>query len=176
MAGIEKISEVSSISHGWRMYGYKRNHIQITPQERKLFRNKKAVLFIFKPAELRHIGKHYTSSVTSDFTKYNGRWHMWTTTPSNPWTETLCPVRVLFEYAYCLYVPDIQGTVEGCFWNWTYEMNSVKRRISRMMRYKVPVIKLDITYTDFCKENNDIVVFNEYFAKVHDKLLTSSAA
>lgn len=174
MAGIEKCSEISGHGHGWKMYGYKRNHIQVTPQERKLFKHQKAVLFIFKPKDLRHIGKGWSTSVdknNTDYEYHNGRWYQWRIIPSEPWNMTLYKVRVLPEYAYCLYVPSVPGTVEGCFWNWSYEMGNVKRRINRMMKYKVPVVKLDMTHSDFWRycgsTESDTVIFNEYFAKVH---------
>ena len=48
MAGIEKICEYSGEYPGWKMYGYKRNLIQIMPEYRKLFRNKYHILFIFQ--------------------------------------------------------------------------------------------------------------------------------
>ena len=46
MAGIEKVCELSGVGYGWKMYGYKRNSIQIHPQYRKLFRGVSYVLHI----------------------------------------------------------------------------------------------------------------------------------
>lgn len=48
MAAIEKICELSGEYPGWKMYGYKRNHIQIMPKYRKRFRGVEATLHFFK--------------------------------------------------------------------------------------------------------------------------------
>ena len=48
MAGIEKICEYSGEYGGYKMYGYKRNGLQIMPQYRKLFRGCNASLYIRK--------------------------------------------------------------------------------------------------------------------------------
>lgn len=152
MAGIEKMSEISGIGHGWKMYGYKRNHIQVTPDERKLFRKQKAVLFVFKSETLRHMGKYSSTNMSYNkefYEKINGRWHEWRNDPIKPGWEKLYPIRAVHEYAYCLYVPEIEGEVNSCFWNWSTEMAGVKRRLNRMLQYKVPVIKLDITEKEF---------------------------
>ena len=43
--------EYSGEYFGCNMYNYKRNHIQIAPKYRKLFRNKNHTLYIFNPQE-----------------------------------------------------------------------------------------------------------------------------
>jgi hypothetical protein len=49
MAGIEKVCEYSGDYPAYSMYRYKRNHIQICPKYRKLFRGAKATLYIYNP-------------------------------------------------------------------------------------------------------------------------------
>ena len=49
MAAIEKICEYSDEYHGYEMYTWKRNLIQICPWHRKAFRKQKATLIFFKP-------------------------------------------------------------------------------------------------------------------------------
>ena len=172
MAGVEKVSEVSGIGHGWKMYGYKRNHIQVTPEERKLFRKQKAVLFIFKSGCLRHLEKYGSSNMNYNrefYQKINDRWYEWRTNWKKPGYEYLHPIRAVKEYAYCLYVPSIEGTVNGCFWNWSTEIASVKRRLNRMMKYNVPVIRLDITEKEFWdtygSTQKETKFFDELFAE-----------
>ena len=57
MAGIEKVCEFSGVYKGADMYKWKRNHIQIMPEYRKLFRGSKAIL-IFQRYD--KISKDYT--------------------------------------------------------------------------------------------------------------------
>jgi hypothetical protein len=69
MAGIEKICEVSGEYVGWDMYYYKRDHIQILPEYRKEFANKKHVLLIRPISFIFAEGKYGHSTLSDKFFK-----------------------------------------------------------------------------------------------------------
>jgi hypothetical protein len=161
MAAIEKMDEVTGEGCGWDMYAWKRDHIQVAPETRKLFKGKKATLYIFKPNEdsLFHIqrwGGYTRISYNKEFyDKIDGNWHVWKRNYLKPGYEKAVPCYVTTEYNYVLYVPEIQGEVEGRYHQDSFKIASVKRRINRMMGYKVPVVKLDITEREFYKLSNE---------------------
>lgn len=162
MAGIEKMDEITGENCGWKMYGWKHNHIQVKPENRKSFKGKKAILFIFRPDEysLRHIcrlGGSSSISYNKEFyEKIDGKWYEWRRDYKHSGQEIAKPIRVVQEYSYCLYVPDIQGEVNGCFYNYSFKISAVKRRMKRMLGYDVPVVKLDKTQREFCNYSNSI--------------------
>ena len=161
MAAIEKMDEVTGEHGGWRMYGWKRDHIQVTPETRKMFKDKKATLYIFKSDDksLCHIcrfGGYSRILYNKEFyTKIKNKWYEWKNDYLRPGWEIAKPIYVTTEYNYVLYVPEIQGEVQGCYYNHSFKLASVKRRINRMMGYKVPVIKLNITKREFIKFSNE---------------------
>ena len=117
MSGIESRCEVS-----WErpanMYELKRNHIQVTKENRKLFKGQSHILFIFKPVTVSYV-KHI-----EDLDKRN--------------------FKQCKQYDYCLYVPSVTGHVGGCYWNQSTEISTVKRKLKRMIGH-LDVIKLEIT-------------------------------
>lgn len=158
MAGIEKVDELTGEYCSWMMYGYKYNSIQISPKSRKQFKNKKAVLFIFKPHQLVRKYKYggishvdINSDYDNGYIKFNGKWCEWVQDWTRPRYEVTQEVHLTPEYDYCLYVPELQGEVSGKYWNHSYNISTVKRKLNRMLGYKVPIIKLDITSREFYK-------------------------
>lgn len=149
MAGIEKVCEFSGDYPSGHMYGYKRNHIQIMPQYRKEFRGKQAILYIQTDESFsgkyvisyRKYGYHLTTSEYKDriisisgkqydtFADGYGAWH---------------PITVAKEFWYALVVPDLPGTVDGIYSNYSCKISTVKRKLKRMLRCKT----LEIRYID----------------------------
>lgn len=134
MAAIEKICEFSysSPEPPWLMYGYKRNHIQIKPEYRKLFKGAKAVLII--------TGKNQYSLDKKDDSYYLD-------------TKSRKGHRIATQIDYCFVVLDehLQGRVKGCYHNSSFFFGTVKRKLSRMVGYKLPVIDVSnhqVAYDD----------------------------
>jgi hypothetical protein len=118
MAAIEKICEFSGDYPGGLMYGYKRNHIQICPKYRKLFRGATAHVQIIK-VEKQFVFKNggYTDvSYAEDFGVRGGR--------------------IMKEYTFKLVVEDpaLAGDVGGVYVNWTFNMRQTLKRLKRMLR------------------------------------------
>jgi hypothetical protein len=118
VAGIEKICEYSGDYPGGKMYGYKRNHIQICPKYRPLFRGATAHVEIVK-VEKQFVFKSggYTDvSHAEDFGVNRGR--------------------VMKEYTFRLVVEDpiLAGDVGGVYVNWTFNMRQTLKRLKRMLR------------------------------------------
>lgn len=145
MAGIEKLCEYSGEYPGWHMYLHKRNHIQIMPKYRKLFRYQPHVLFWFKP-KLRWINK---MGGVSDF---NVEELSWFDTPYKSISEyeNDFGLRRQLEYWYMLYVPGLPGIVNGQYVNYTVSRTSTRRRLKRMLRCKrLNEINLDCFLSEF---------------------------
>lgn len=132
MAGIEKCCEYSGEDSGWDMYWRKRDHIQVRPEFRKLFKGEDSILF-WNPEP---------SGYREDYHAYTMYIHM---TPTWAYSDRLpkclhwirkirlitCPrfwkpvywrwvsagrppVRPSVpEYEYCLWVPKVPGRVGG---------------------------------------------------------------
>jgi hypothetical protein len=118
MAGIEKICEYSGDYPGGKMYGYKRNHIQICPKYRPLFRGATAHVEIVK-VEKQYVFKNggYTDvSCAENFGMTDGR--------------------IMNEYTFRLVVEDpiLAGDVGGVYVNWTFNMRQTLKRLKRMLR------------------------------------------
>lgn len=128
MAGIEKICEFSGEYPGWLMYGYKRNHIQICPKYRKLFRGAKAHIEITK-IEPQFVFKDGGSSSDIDFFLGCG-----------------AKGKVKNEYWYTLVVEDpaLAGDVNGRYVNWTFDLKSTLKRLKRMLRCRDLKVKVRI--------------------------------
>ena len=139
MAGIEKICEYSGDYHGWLMHGWKRDHIQVCPEYRKLFRGKDSILFwnpephgyredylayakylyvfpdwiLFSaklPKCLHWIRRYNSIRVPRFWRPMYWRWRMAGQPPVNP---------AVPEYEYCLWCPDLPGRVEGKYYERT---------------------------------------------------------
>jgi len=147
MAGIEKVCEFSGEYPGWLMYGYKRNHIQIMPVHRKAFAHKEHTLYIQKKTRLYEIfrgGGSYTDAIDKYCPEYSCfKWHghWWKYSRR---TGIAHRAIVKWQHEYCLHVPDNQGEVGGLYYNHTFDLGSVKRRLKRMLKCK----KLKIVYID----------------------------
>ena len=126
MAGIEKICEFSGDYPGHLMYGYKRNHIQICPKYRKLFRGAKAHVEIVK------IEKHFVGKTG------------WSSSDIEHHIEIGCKGTVKNEYWYELvvYDPALAGKVDGRYMNWTFDLKSTLKRLKRMLRCRNLKIKM----------------------------------
>ena len=151
MAGIEKVCEVSGICGSFSMYGYKHNHIQVVPKYRKQFRKARHVLVI-RPTEYRVLDKNCSSTFNKDDERlqyigskqeapfFDGHYHYkgpgyyeirWNSDHrSGYYTKK---VRIVLEYEYLLYCPDIEGQVKGFYYNHSTDIASVKRRLKRMI-------------------------------------------
>lgn len=128
MAGIEKICEFSGDYPGSKMYKHKRNHIQICPQYRKLFRGAEAELVIVRK-ELHWYHHH--------------GWSMSYYKDAN-WIPRKCKLKT--EYWYELRVKDahLRGQVEGKYLNWSYDLKDVVKRLKRMLRCRNLKIKTEL--------------------------------
>jgi hypothetical protein len=118
MAGIEKICEYSGDYPGYKMYGYKRNHIQICPKYRKLFRGANARMEIIK--------------VENQFVFKSGGY----TDVSDAVEMRMTGGRVMKEYTFRLVVEDpiLSGEVGGVYVNWTFNLRQTVKRLKRMLR------------------------------------------
>jgi hypothetical protein len=127
MAGVEKICEYSGDYPGWLMYGYKRNHIQICPQYRKLFRGADAHLIIEK-VEKVFVFKDGGVSSDADLAL---------------WERLGFRGRVANEYTFRLVVSDpaLAGEVNGEYVNWTTNMRQTIKRLKRMLRCRTLKVK-----------------------------------
>ena len=143
MAGIEKVCELSGEYCGWKMYGYKRNHIQVTPKKRKLFRGKEHTLYIFKPEK-------YWEYPFGGRTQYNKNEMEWFKIPFTSESEyidykkTVEKMRLVNQHYFVLDVPELKGEVNGRYMESTYDLTGLKRRLKRMLR----VQKLNIVHVD----------------------------
>jgi hypothetical protein len=118
MAGIEKICEYSGDYPGGKMYGYKRNHIQICPKYRPLFRGANAHVEIVK--------------VEKQFVFKSGGY----TDVSNAVDFGMTGGRIMNEYTFRLVVQDpiLAGDVGGVYLNWTFNLRQTLKRLKRMLR------------------------------------------
>jgi len=134
MAGIEKICEFSDQYPGWEMYGFKRNHIQVMPEFRKLFRGADATLVIksAKVIEVRFFGRGYSYSTPCEYELAD--YFDFDVTTYREYQEYKGE-RFLIEYEYVLVVKDkhLQGTVRGKYFNHTMKLSTVKRKLKRMI-------------------------------------------
>lgn len=158
MAAIEKICEYSGDYPSYEMYGYKKNHIQVMPKYRKLFRGSEATLLVF------HKGKEwvYKWGGSSDYDKDLHKEEMLDYEPPFKCYKEFMEYekshngrRLVNCYEYVLNVKDehLQGEVEGEYLNYTNNISTVKRKMKRLLRCK----NLDVVYVnkrkDLFKEN-----------------------
>lgn len=146
MAGIEKICEYSGEYPGPAMYGYKRDLIQVMPEYRKLFAKQEHTLFISRQVELWErfpglkgvIGSLYSNELEKHNRKYYS-WRSW----RKVW-ERFVEVKTVKHREYCLYIPSLPGNVDGFYYNYTYSVGTMKRKLKRLLKVK----KLNIVYVD----------------------------
>ena len=131
MAAVEKICEFSGDCPGWDMYKYKRNHIQIMPEYRKLFAKCKCILVIHDK-KMVHINKKSGLMFTRD-TKF----------------LNMLGYKLKPRYTYSLVVLDenLQGEVEGIYVNWSTEIHTVIRKMKRLT--KNPHLKVIRDFENF---------------------------
>lgn len=127
MAAVEKICEYSGDYPGWSMYGYKRNHIQICPQYRKLFRGADAHIIIERVDRV-FVSKDGGVSSDADVAF---------------WKNLGFKGRVTNEYTFRLVVSDpaLAGEVNGEYVNWTTNMRQTIKRLKRMLRCRTLKVK-----------------------------------
>ena len=126
MAGIEKICEFSGEYPGSEMYEYKRNHIQICPKYRKLFRGADFELVVTSK-ELNFVHKQgWSMSYNPDHNPIN--------------------CKIMTEYWFKLLVsdPELQGNVKGVYANWTYDLKDTVKRLKRMLRCRNIKVKFQL--------------------------------
>lgn len=134
MAGIEKVCEFSGVTPdhpelgGWIMKRWKRNHIQINPKYRPLFKGCDHFLRI-TGFEIQEWDKHGYSTPCAwqagnynsarayiDEQKKHGR-HM----------------RIQYEYVLEVFDEDLQGKVDGKYKEWSFNLKTVIRKMRRMV-------------------------------------------
>ena len=131
MAAVEKICEFSGDCPGWDMYMYKRNHIQIMPEYRKLFAKCKCILVIHDK-KMVNVNK-YGSIMSS----------------SNAKLLNILGYKLKPRYTYSLVVLDenLQGEVEGIYLNWSTKIGTVIRKMKRLT--KNPHLKVIRDFENF---------------------------
>lgn len=127
MAGIEKVCEYSGDYPGYLMYRYKRNHIQICPQYRKLFRGANARI---------EITQKEARCVHPDGSHTNAKWFDQELERARAWGRR--EPKLKYDYTFVLVVENkrLRGEVEGKYVNWTFDMPSTYRRLKRMLRVR----------------------------------------
>lgn len=126
MAGIEKICEFSGEYPGSEMYKYKRNHIQICPKYRKLFRGADFELVVTSK-ELNFVHKQgWTMSYTPACATLN------------------CKVKTEYWFELLVSDPKLQGNVKGVYANWTYDLKDTVKRLKRMLRCRNIKVKFQL--------------------------------
>jgi hypothetical protein len=142
MAGIEKVCELSGEPCGYRMYDWKRNHIQVNTLLRKKFRGAKAVLHIYeskRKIEAPRTGWHTEVDGDQYFKEVTlGYWYGLDVPFEKALKLHLERVggRIVYETTYMLKVEDkhLQGQVEGEYIGYTYNVGDLKKRLIRMLR------------------------------------------
>lgn len=153
MAAIEKICELSGDYPSYDMYRYKRNHIQIMPEYRKLFRGAEHILHIFKP-EYRVEEKRFVCSMALPHADVLNDWEP----PFETMNEYLeyFGMRRVKKYWFMLEVfdPELQGQVYGRYSNTTTCLSTMKRKMKRMLRCeKLNVVKHEEDMLDWVIDN-----------------------
>lgn len=126
MAGIEKICEFSGDYPGSKMYKYKRNHIQICPKYRKLFRGADFKLVV-KSKELDYV--------------YKQGWSMSYASQRPPLN---CKIKTEYWFELLVSDPELQGNVKGVYSNWTYDLKDTVKRLKRMLRCRNIKVKFQL--------------------------------
>lgn len=141
MSGFEKLCEFSGEHCGWNMHHIKHNHIQILPKFRKNFRHAEARLVI------RDVKAYWDNDgILMQLQPF----HLQGWIPGKSDSATPHEVlahekkkggRLVLQYNYALIVDEksLSGIVRGTYRNFSYDIGTVRRRLSRMLGYKVPV-------------------------------------
>lgn len=145
MAAIEKICELTGDYPSFDMYRFKRNQLQIMPSARPLFRGAGATLYVQRDKLYWHSKSGFrTEYDPSDMDNYLPPFNT-----ISEWIEYKKEVEQLrlvqhHIYAFVTDNPELQGSVNGAYINWTHDLSSVKRKMKRLLRCK----KLNIVYVD----------------------------
>ena len=134
MAGIEKICEFSDRypDHpelgGWIMRRWKRNHIQIMPEYRPLFQGCDHFFRIvgFEVYEWDRGG--YSTPCAWQAGNYNSARHY-----IDEQKKRGRRMRIQYEYVLEVFDPELQGTVEGKYREWSFDLKAVIRNMKRMV-------------------------------------------
>lgn len=175
MAAIEKICEFSDeypncpvYGGGWIMRKWKRNHIQIMPKYRKEFRGAKATLRILET----DIREYYRGRTCYSSPCVSTAVHHDETAEDYIWNEQQKGKAFVVEYKYCLEVEDeaLQGRVKGKYYEWSCDMNSVIRRLRRMVGPQLEIVRevpcRSQIMRDWKKQfNADIAAYKEKYDK-----------
>lgn len=166
MAAIEKTCEFSGEYPGWKMYEYKRNHIQIMPHHRKKFRGQKAVLYIFE-GEYKRVFHDDKCMMTANMSAINTNptpedWDGYDMHSYSKFENGIrynygefyksfkefkaglkehSNERLLMEFEYVLHVPGLPGEVQGDYLNYSTDITSVIRRMKRLVGSRNLTIK-----------------------------------
>lgn len=140
MAAIDKVCELSGEYPGWKMYGYKRNHIQIMPQYRSRFKGHKAVLNFSDTEYVLQMGpnrdNYYGYSNKEAFKQYQSLLKQGCSVKDAAKIAFgKASYRPFFRYNYELItrVPELQGEVEGVYSNTSYRKSTVRRKLQRLV-------------------------------------------
>lgn len=140
MAGIDKVCELSGEFPGWKMYGYKRNHIQIMPQYRPLFKGHKAVLNFSETEYMLQMGpnrdNYYGYSNKEAFKQYHSLLKQgYSVKEAAKIAFGEASYRPFFQYSYELItrVPELQGQEHGVYSNTSYSKGTVRRKLQRLV-------------------------------------------
>jgi len=175
MAAIEKIDEMTGEYPypGWKMWDYKRNHIQVCPWNRKAFKCAKHVLVIAKSEKqiMWKGGGTSTLEGYGDYVEYcldrskvyldlwrGPGYYTWSGQQYSP-NEFLKKIRVEQEYLFDLYCPDLPGEVDGHYMNYSTDLSAVKRRLKRMIGSDLKIVYVDASSKDLRKYAEEL--YNE---------------
>jgi len=134
MAGIEKVCEFSGVSPDHPIYGswimrrWKRNHIQINPKYRPLFRDCDAVLRIegFEIQEWDNGG--YSTPCAWEAGNYNSARHY-----IDEQKKRGRHMRIQYQYVLEVRDPELLGEVDGMYREWSFDLKAVVRKMRRMV-------------------------------------------
>ncbi len=145
MAAIDKVCELTGDYPSYKMYGFKRNQLQIIPTARKRFRGAGNTLYVqrgakqwlskqgfsydFEPEEMNNYLPPFTSM--QEFIAYK---------------RDVEKVRLLTDhkYAFVTNLPELKGEVDGIYINWSSDLSTVKRKMKRLLRCR----RLHIIFVD----------------------------
>lgn len=74
--------------------------------------------------------------------------------PVNFWNRTC--------WHYCLYLPCLEGRVEGFYWNWSTDKGTVLRKLKRLLRQDLNITKVPVTLNEYCvryRSSSDLMRF-----------------
>lgn len=152
MAGIEKICEFSGEypEPGNLMYGWKKNLIQVMPHHRKLFRGTPDAELVIEGYEIVLIRNSRICGYVKT-TPYAWDLEGWQDYKGNP--VVLTPEQYLelkreqgwylcVEWQYSLRVKNeaLNGDVNGRYMNWSRDLSTVRRKLNRLVGYRLPVV------------------------------------